>query len=91
MLSSALAASFAAFSASAANCLAFMAAFTAARRDLAAAALAPVGFAGAADGFCPNKKTVILCSCHGLTILNYFPELTDDFDSRNTYSIVWLG
>lgn len=45
--------SIAAFSAC---CLAFMAAFTAARRDLAAT-LVPVGLAGAADGFCQKHRT----------------------------------
>lgn len=51
----AAAAAIAAFSASAACCLAFMAAFTAARRDLAAA-LVPAGLAGAgaAAGFCQD-------------------------------------
>lgn len=53
-LSSMLPASFAAFSA--ACCLAFMAAFTAARRDLAAV-VAPVGLAGAAEGFCQMERT----------------------------------
>lgn len=43
-------ASISVFSASAACCLAFMAALAAARRDLAAP-LVPVGLVGAADGF----------------------------------------